>query len=71
MNKNEEIDIFFGRYVLMFFMLPETEHRSLQDIELHYSDNKKSLFDVDIRINAAAVPASGDGDNNNGPETRY
>lgn len=43
-----------ARYALMYFMLPETEHRSLQDIEFHYSDQKKGLFDIDIRINAAA-----------------
>lgn len=34
-------------------MLPETEHRSLEDIELHYSDNKKSIFDIRI---ASSVP---------------
>lgn len=41
-------------------MLPETEQRSLEDIELHYSDNKKSLFDINIRINAAAAASSAD-----------
>lgn len=64
--------ITLGRYVLMFSILPETEHRSLQDIELHYSDNKKGLFDIDIRINAAVAIATGNGGNdNNGPGTRY
>lgn len=38
----------------MYFMLPETEHRSLEDIEFHYSDDKKGLFDIDILINADA-----------------
>lgn len=46
--------LFVVRYALMYFMLPETEHRSLEDIEFHYSDNKKGLFDIDIRINADA-----------------
>lgn len=59
----------------MYFILPETEHRSLQDIELHYSDNKKGLFDIEIRINGADAVATaaghGDGDNNNGPGMRY
>lgn len=36
----------------MLFMLPETEHRSLEDIELHFSDNKRSIFDINIKINA-------------------
>lgn len=39
-------------------MLPETEQRSLEDIELHYSDNKKSIFDIKIGINAAAGASS-------------
>lgn len=62
----------------MYYILPETEHRSLQDIELHYSDNKKGLFDIDIRINgadAAVATATGHGDsdnnNNNEPGMRY
>lgn len=64
--------ITFGRYVLMYFILPETEHRSLQDIELHYSDKEKGLFDIDIRINAAVAIATGDsGNDNNGPGARY
>lgn len=36
----------------MYFIMPETEHRSLEDIELHYSDNNKTIFDINIRINA-------------------
>lgn len=52
----------------MLFMLPETEHRSLEDIEFHYSDSKKSLFDIDIRINADAnEPDSNDTKN----ETKF
>lgn len=35
----------------MIFMLPETEQRSLEDIELHFSDNKRSIFDINIAIN--------------------
>lgn len=33
----------------MYFILPETEQRSLEDIELHYSDNTKGLTDIRIR----------------------
>lgn len=36
----------------MTFMLPETEKRSLEDIELHFSDNNRSIFDIKIAINA-------------------
>lgn len=42
----------------MTFMLPETEQRSLEDIELHFSDNKRSIFDINIAINAAKNPSS-------------
>lgn len=37
----------------MYFWLPETENRSLEDIELHFSDNTKKLTDINIRVNAA------------------
>lgn len=36
----------------MIFMLPETEHRTLEDIEIHFSDNKRSIFDRHIKIGA-------------------
>lgn len=39
----------FFRFVVMFFILPETEQRSLEDIELHYSDNTKGITDIRIR----------------------
>lgn len=42
----------------MTFMLPETEQRSLEDIELHFSDNKRSIFDINIAINATKNPLS-------------
>lgn len=31
--------------VLMFNIMPETENRSLEDIELHFSDNNKKITD--------------------------
>lgn len=34
----------------MYFILPETEKRSLEDIELHYADNTKKITDIHIRI---------------------
>lgn len=36
----------------MFFIMPETEHRSLEEIELHYSDNSRSITDINISISA-------------------
>ncbi|XP_055306844.1 facilitated trehalose transporter Tret1-like, partial [Sitodiplosis mosellana] len=36
-------------FILMTFMLPETEHCSLEDIELHFSDNKRGIFDTNIK----------------------
>lgn len=32
----------------MYFILPETENRSLEDIELHFSDSSKTLCDRKI-----------------------
>lgn len=32
----------------MFFIMPETEQRSLEDIELHFSDNSKGMTDIQI-----------------------
>lgn len=32
----------------MYFIMPETEQRSLENIERHYSDNTKGLFDIKI-----------------------
>lgn len=32
----------------MYFILPETEQRTLDDIELHFSDNTKGITDINI-----------------------
>lgn len=37
-----------------YFMFPETENRTMEEIEQHYSDDSKSIFDIKIRTNAAA-----------------
>lgn len=43
------------RFFVMFFIMPETEQRSLEDIELHYSDNSKGITDIDICRNAISI----------------
>lgn len=35
----------------MYYILPETEGRTLEDIELHYSDDTKGITDIDIPKN--------------------
>lgn len=34
--------------ISMYLILPETENRSLEDIEMHFSDDTKTLFDRKI-----------------------
>lgn len=43
--------------VYIYLFLPETERRTLEEIELHFSDNNKKLSDIKIRknVNMAAV----------------
>lgn len=36
------------RLVVMFYILPETENCSLEDIESHFSDNNKKITDINI-----------------------
>lgn len=35
----------------MYFILPETEERSLRDIELHFADNTRRFTDIKIQKN--------------------
>lgn len=37
--------------VYIYIFLPETERRTLEEIELHFSDNEKKLSDIKIRKN--------------------
>ncbi|XP_031620827.1 facilitated trehalose transporter Tret1-like [Contarinia nasturtii] len=40
--------ICFGGLILMYNILPETENRSLEEIELHFADNSKKITDRNI-----------------------
>lgn len=40
---------------ITFFIIPETEKRSLEDIEMHFSDKRRSFFDRNIQINGAGI----------------
>lgn len=42
--------IFSFSLIVIYLILPETEHRSLADIELHFSDDTKKLTDIYIPI---------------------
>lgn len=46
---------FICRLIVMYTILPETENRSLEDIEMHYSDNKKGITDIYILPHSKAV----------------
>lgn len=35
-------------FVFIYFLIPETEHRTLEDIETHFSDNQRKLTDINI-----------------------
>lgn len=66
--------IFYLRLIVVFNILPETEKRTLEEIELHFSDNNRKLTDRKIyRLKeskiASAVPdivVDNNATNNNG-----
>lgn len=40
----------------MYYILPETDKCTLEDIELHFSDNQKSLTDRKVARNLFTAP---------------
>lgn len=49
-----------SRIFVLYFCLPETENRTLEDIELHFTDNSKKMYDINIvkvsqKINRNAI----------------
>ena len=54
-------------FIFIYFYLPETEQRTLEDIELHFSDNNKKLKDIKIpksKMVLSGKATSGGCDNN-------
>lgn len=47
-----------NRFIVMYNIMPETEQRSLEDIEFHYSDNTKGLTDIDIAKHLYVKPTT-------------
>ena len=43
---------FIFRLIAVYFILPETEKRSLEDIETHYADNTKKITDIHIPMSS-------------------
>lgn len=41
--------IYHFRFIVMYVILPETEGKSLDDIELHFSDNEKPITNINIQ----------------------
>lgn len=44
-NEFNPRNLFTFRMVIMYFILPETEGCTLEDIEIHFSDNSRKLTD--------------------------
>lgn len=38
------------RFLVAYFIVPETENRALEDIELHFFNNSRGLTDINIRV---------------------
>lgn len=39
----------FFRLLVMVFILPETEGRTMEEIEMHFADNNRKITDINIR----------------------
>lgn len=39
---------FYFRFIVAYFVLPETENCTLEEIEMHFSDKSKGLTDIRI-----------------------
>lgn len=52
------LSFFSCRFFVMYSIMPETEQRSLEDIELHYSDPTKRITDIHIARRSEAIENS-------------
>lgn len=43
------MNVFAFRFVAVYNLLPETENRTLEEIELHFSDNQRPITDINIQ----------------------
>lgn len=50
------VALFSFRFIVAYLILPETENRTLEEIEAHFSDRTKRLTDTDVqRIDTTTV----------------
>lgn len=40
---------FLSSLIAMYFVMPETENRTLEEVEVHFSDNNRKITDIRIR----------------------
>lgn len=43
------VNLLPSRFIVAYFIMPETENRTLEEIEMHFSDNSKGLTDIRIK----------------------
>lgn len=48
----------FSRFSIALLIMPETEKRTLEEIEMHFSDNSKSLTDIQIKKKSRSTHAA-------------
>lgn len=55
MNISLILFVSLNRFITVYLIMPETEQRSLEDIELHYSDDTKGITDIHIEKKSASI----------------
>lgn len=56
--------------IISFFILPETENYTLEEIELHFMDNSKKITDWKIAKSNTAESGNGNKKNNLGVDNK-